>query len=242
MKNKLLMFGLATVSLFTLASCGGSEDYNTVRELNVSQLDIDDEAISKLGLFYNAESSTSQKILSDHDGTDIYKLYVATDIKDSLFVYSYDLEKVFEEYGSKIKTINLNCITGTGALYETEVSGILTGLFDTNSGIKSVLDGISFKESVYEAPSLPKSISVEEEYTKYTETKDAPKLSIVYAVVYAVHVKDGQDKLRDYFIAPIYHEFTKDGNISDIKKIDSLEVYLAEGKNELKKKVEAKAE
>ena len=240
MKNKLLMFGLATLSLFSLVSCGGSsEDYSNVREIDLNQ--IDDTVKTGLGLFYNPESSESQKLLSNNDGESIYKIYVASDIKDSLFVYNYDLKNIFDEYGSKTESININYVTGTGKLYDTEISGILSGIFDTNSGIKNVLGDLSFKDDVYSNLEFPVVVSLKEEYAKYEETQEAKKLSVVYALVYTVHVINGQDKLRDYFVAPIYHELTTDGNIAGLKNVD-LGSYLQNGTNKFKEKVVEKAE
>lgn len=227
MKNKLLIAGIALVSGFTLASCNGnSEDYSTLREVVLT--DIQADVKKDLNLFYDVDAADhNAKLLTTSTATDVVKVYVAADAKASLFVYNCDIKGFFDAHKEKSKSVSLSCVSATGALYESEQTSLVNTLFDATNGVKSVLD-VTFKDSIYETSTYVKSVDCQEEYAKYAEdNKSVTYLSIVYIPTYVVHTKDGQDKLRDYVLVPIYHEFTTDGKISDVKVVD-FEKYLDE--------------
>ena len=238
MKNKLLIASLATFSLFALASCGGKgDDYSSLREVVLS--DIDASVKTDLNLFYDSEAEDHNAVCLTTDvKTDLIKVYVAKDAKASLFVYNVDIKNIFEEHKEKSKTLNISAVSSTGAIYESEQTTILTTLFASENGIKSHLEGFDLKDSIYDSSTYTKSVDITEEYKKYVENNDSVAyLSIVYIPTFVVHTIDGQDKLRDYVLVPVYHAFTTDGKISDINVVDFAK-YLDSTKFKIKESAE----
>lgn len=228
MKNKLLIAGVATLSLFALASCGGKgDDYSSVREVVLS--DIEAEVKTNLNLFYDETSDDHNALLiNDQTGTDIIKVYVAKDPKASLFVYNYDVKGFFADHKEKSKTVTISAVSATGTIYDSEKTTFMNTLFDSTVGVKALLKDAAFADSLYESSEYTKTISVQEEYAKYVEDNNSVAyLSIVYMPVFIVHVLNTQDKLREYVLVPVCHQFTTDGKVSDVTAVD-FEKYLNE--------------
>ena len=231
MKNKLLITGMAFVSLFALASCnGGGDDYSQLREVVLS--DIEAEYKTALGLFYDANDvDNTSVLLNEVSGTDFCKIYVSKNAKDSLFVYNYDLKTIFDAHGEKTKNITISAVSATNALYDAEKTAVITETFRDTSGVKNVLDGVSFYDGIYSNSSYTKQLDVSNAYNMYLENNQSNVyVAIVYMPVYMIHSINGQDKLRDYVLVPIYHEFTTNGGVSGVREVDLGNYLDASGK------------
>lgn len=236
MKITKKIFGvvsLVAVTALSLVSCStSSEDLSVTRKATPS------DEIKEL---YNLNFTTDGQVLYE---SDTYSIYVAKDIKASLFTNQIDVlaikdindKNLVENDGDKLRNITSQSLVfsdGTSALYTTEITQYLNLFYNTTDGIAKLANSeyLGFTPDYSVSWTKTSDLKTPYEYYKNNNLTEL-KCNVVYIPTYFVRKNNGNIVLEQYIITPIYTAYTysngeteiingeaKSSTIKDIKKV-----------------------